>query len=215
MSLGLSKKRPRRPSLRLSEKRPRRRRDRVGSESSQKTTSRRYPCHWGGRVLPLVDHMARQSVDGPMAASIVADTSRPEFAWLRQLAATTPHYRDAPWHPSREKKVDFVGGEMYDRVARSWALEEVVPPPPPGLPGRWTDADVGARSLFHQFPHSLRATGCLLHARPFKHALTAVGCRSEDGTFGAWRQRFENSHLTGCYAKIGVQWVKQPKTPVM
>ena len=34
-----------------------------------------YPCYWGGRVLPLVDHMARQSVDGPMAASIVADTS--------------------------------------------------------------------------------------------------------------------------------------------
>mmetsp|Transcript_36502 Transcript_36502/g.112937 ORF Transcript_36502/g.112937 Transcript_36502/m.112937 type:complete len:557 (-) Transcript_36502:69-1739(-) len=174
-----------------------------------------YPCHWGGRVLPLVDHMARQSVDGPMAASIVADTSRPEFAWLRQLAATTPHYRDAPWHPSRAKKVDFVGGEMYDRVARSWALEEVVPPPPPNTVGRWTDADVGARSLFHQFPHSLRATGCLLHARPFKHALTAVGCRLEDGTFGNWRQRFENSHLTGCYAKEGGEWVKQIKTPVM
>ena len=157
-----------------------------------------YPCYWGGRVLPLVDHMARQSVDGPMAASIVADTSLPEFAWLRQLAATTPHYRDAPWHPNRQRPADFVGGEMYDRIARTWRLEEVIPPPVPFSPSRWTDADIGARSIFHQYPHSLRATGCLLHARPFKHVLTSAGCKDDEGKL-VYRQKFESSHLTGCY----------------
>lgn len=173
-----------------------------------------YPCYWGGRVLSLVDHMARQSVDGPMAASIVADTSKPEFAWLKQLAATTPHYRDAPWHPNRQRPADFVGGEMYDRVARTWKLEEVVPPPQPFSPSRWTDADIGARSLFHQFPHSLRATGCLLHARPFKHVLTGVACRGDDGAL-VHRQRFESSHLTGCYTKVNGEWVKAERKAQM
>mmetsp|Transcript_11655 Transcript_11655/g.34703 ORF Transcript_11655/g.34703 Transcript_11655/m.34703 type:complete len:550 (+) Transcript_11655:221-1870(+) len=175
-----------------------------------------YPCIWGGRVLPLVDHMARQSVDGPMAASIVADTSKKEFAWLRQLAATTPQLKQAPWNPKRLKPVDFVGGEMYDRIADSWALEDVVPPPRPNSPDRWTDADPGETSIFRQFPHSLRATGCLLHARPFKHALTSVGCKTAAGTLGTWRQRFENSHLTGCYEKNAEgTYVKVLKEPAM
>ena len=87
---------------------------------------------------------------------------------------------------------------MYDRIARTWRLEEVVPPPVPFSPTRWTDADIGARSIFHQYPHSLRATGCLLHARPFKHVLTSAGCKDDEGKL-VYRQKFESSHLTGCY----------------
>ena len=87
---------------------------------------------------------------------------------------------------------------MYDRIARTWRLEEVIPPPAPFSPTRWTDADIGARSIFHQYPHSLRATGCLLHARPFKHVLTSAGCKDDEGKL-VYRQRFESSHLTGCY----------------
>ena len=176
-----------------------------------------FPCAWGGRVLPLVDHMARQSVDGPVAAAIISDWSLPENDWLRALAAGTDSpEKAAPWAPDR--RVDFVGGEMFDRVARSWRLEEPTPPPPPGWGQRWTEADIGVRSLFRQFPASYRVTGCLLHLRPFKHALTRATCASSVGKsdHGLLRQRFESSHLTGCYYKDARRdWVRRTTPPKM
>ena len=77
-------------------------------------------------MLPVVDHMARQSVDGPVAASIIVDTTLKEHGWLRALAGNGLGASDAPWATAG---VDFVGGEMYDRVAKNWRLEECVPPP--------------------------------------------------------------------------------------
>ena len=154
-----------------------------------------YPCTWGGRVLPVVDHMARQSVDGPVAASIIVDTTLKEHGWLRALAGNGLGASDAPWVMPG---VDFVGGEMYDRVAKNWRLEECVPPPRPGGT-RWTDADIGARSLFRQFPTSYRATGCLLHLRPFKHVLTRATCASTSQPNRVLRQFYESSHLTACF----------------
>lgn len=110
-----------------------------------------FPCSWGGDQLPTSDHVL--FFNGTRGKRSVVDE---------------------PW----KRRKDFVGGEMYDRVADDWSLVDVRPPPD---------------SLFRQFPLAYRATSCLMHLRPFKHVLSRVEC------FKGGFQRFESSHASACY----------------
>lgn len=110
-----------------------------------------FPCSWGGEKLRTTEHVLDN-----------ATTLEKEVAI------------DAPW----KRRKDFVGGEMYDRIAADWSLAEVMAPP---------------NSLFKQFPLAYRATSCLMHLRPFKHVLSRVEC------FKGGFQRFESSHASACY----------------
>uniref|UniRef100_A0A7S3JYV6 Glycosyltransferase family 92 protein n=1 Tax=Aureoumbra lagunensis TaxID=44058 RepID=A0A7S3JYV6_9STRA len=162
-----------------------------------------FPCDWGGRILPILDHLRKaQNYDAAYAVSIVA--SRDEYKWLRKLSAPPAFYNTTPWVSG----FDFVGGEMIDRVANDWSLPNILPPRL-NTSKPWTRADIGDRSIFQQFPIPVRATSCLFHARPFKQILTRASCHFPNQA----KQRFESSHRTSCFVHPFHQTAARRKTP--
>ena len=143
-----------------------------------------YPCSWGGRVLPLMDHLRRaRDYDAAVLAAIATKGQVPR--WLQDVSAQPKDGGD--W-----ESYDFVGGEIYDRVAADWRLRRVRPLE---APKAWSDADVGDLSIFRQFPRPIRATGCLFQSRPFRQIITKVTCHSGKGL-----QRFEaSSQTSSCF----------------
>lgn len=113
-----------------------------------------FPCAWGGAPLPIRDHL--------LFGDVADDASFGE---------------KTPWR----RKKDFVGGEMYDRIAADWTLKRVEPP------------NSYSPSLFRQFPLAYRVTSCFMLLRPFKHLLLRVKC------FKGGVHRFESSHESACY----------------
>ena len=83
-----------------------------------------------------------------MAASIVADTSYQNSLGCDNLRQRRPITGTRPGTPIGKDPL-ISSGRGGDRIARTWRLEASTTR---SSPSRWTDADIGARSIFPSTP---------------------------------------------------------------